>query len=171
MDRFESCLLCLLRITLVGVFLAGSTSLAADAPPIVLENDRVSLEIDPVFGTIVRIFDKSSSIALASVPSLAENFRLDLLMPDKKTATILGKDQRLSGVERTSDGLTLRWNGPLKDTAGAEHKAVVRMDVKAVGNSLEFGLHLENHADGKVRKAWYPMIGGLAKFAVAGQAG
>ena len=168
MARLESCLLCWLRIALVGAFLTGATSLAADAP-VVLENDRVSLEIDPVFGTIGRILDKSSGIALASVPSLAENFRLDLLMPDKTTATVLGKDQRLSGVERTSGGLTLRWNGPLKDTAGAEHKAVVRMDVKAAGNSLEFGLHLENRADGKVRNACYPMIGGLAKFGAPGK--
>jgi len=153
---------------LLGVSLAGSVTHAADAP-IVLENDHVSLEIDSVFGTITRIFDKSSNIDLVSAPALAANFRLDLLMPDKKTVAILGKDQKLSGVNRTSDSLILSWNGPLKDTAGGEHKVAVRMDVKAAGNALKFGLHLDNRTDGKVREAWYPMIGGLSKFGAPGK--
>ena len=73
---------------------------------------------------------------------MAENFRLILLMPDKKTATILGKDQKLSGVDRASDGLVLKWSGPLKDTAGVKHAIAVRMEVKTVHNELQFGLHL-----------------------------
>ena len=82
-----------------------------------LENNHVLLEIDPAFGTICRILDKPSGIALAPTPALAENFRLVLLLPDKKTTTIMGKDQKLSGVSRTADGLALSWDGPLKDTA------------------------------------------------------
>jgi hypothetical protein len=90
-------------------------------------------------------------------------------MPDKKTVTILGKDQKLSGVNRTSESLVLSWNGPFKDTAGGEHKVAVRMNVKIAGNALEFGLHLDNRTDGKVREAWYPMIGGLSNFGASGK--
>ena len=88
-------------------------------------------------------------------------------MPDKKTATILGKDQKLSGVSRTADGLALSWNGPLKDTAGEEHKIAVRMDVKAAGNELQIrpasrqphrlqgqgGLVSDDRRAGQVRRA------------------
>ena len=148
---------------IVALGLASSLCHAVE-PFIALENDRVSLEIDQPCGTIARIVDKSSGIALAPAAGLAENFRLLLLMPGKKRATILGKDQKLTNVRRTSNSLVLDWNGPLKDTAGEEHRIAVRMDVKAVGNGLEFRLHLDNRTDGKVKEAWYPLIGGLAKF-------
>ena len=117
MTRSRLQYLCLAVFAVLAAGLAGSVSHAGD-PPIVLENGQVLLEIGPTFGTICRILDKSSGIDLAPPPALAENFRLVLLMPDKKTATILGKDQKLSGVDRASDGLVLKWNGPLKDTAG-----------------------------------------------------
>jgi len=161
-------LLCRAAAVILAAGLAGSPCHAAHGP-IVLENDRVSLELDPAFGTIARILDKSSGIALAPAAGLAENFRLVLLMPGKKRTTILGKDQKLSGVSRTPDSLALRWDQPLKDTAGAEHRIDVRMDVTAAGNALEFRLHLDNRTDGKVREAWYPMIGGLAGFAAPGK--
>ena len=132
-------LLCRAAAVILAVGLADSPCHAAHGP-IVLENDRVSLELDPAFGTIARILDKSSGIALAPAAGLAENFRLVLLMPGKKRTTILGKDQKLSGVSRTPDSLALGWDQPLKDTAGAEHRIDVRMDVTAAGNALEFRL-------------------------------
>ncbi|MBN1909610.1 MAG: hypothetical protein JW818_07725 [Pirellulales bacterium] len=162
------------RFTLLAVFfllvvcLAGTVVGAADRP-IVLENDRVWLGIDPEFGTIVRVLDKSSRIELVPEVSLAGNFRLVLLMPDGKTDTIVGRDQKLTGVERSPDVLVLRWNGPLVDTAGTEHKVSVRMDAKAVGDALEFRLHADNHSRGKIRTASYPMIGGLSKFGAPGK--
>ena len=90
-------------------------------------------------GAIARLLDKSSGIDLVSPRELAENFRLLLLLPGKKTATILGKDQKLSRVTRAIDGLILKWDGPLKDTAGGNHKIAVQMDVKSSGNELQFG--------------------------------
>ena len=136
---------------------------------IVLENDQVRLECDPACGTFARILDKSSGIDMAPAEGMAENFRLVLLLPDKNTATILGKDQKLSKVERTEDNLSLHWEGPLKDTGGAEHKIAVRIDVTAAGNELGFTLHLENGTDAKVREVLYPKIGGLAKFGPPGK--
>ncbi|MCC6123331.1 MAG: hypothetical protein IT426_00040 [Pirellulales bacterium] len=153
---------------LLAVGLTGAVQNPGDQP-ILLENDQVLLQIDPAFGTIARILDKSSGIDLAPAKGLAENYRLVLLMPDKKTTTIIGKDQQLAEVVRTADGLILAWKGPLKDTAGAEHKIAVRMEVKADNGELQFGLHLENGTDFKVQEAWYPMIGGLAKFGAPGQ--
>ena len=104
--RSRSRSLCLTVFALLVASLSSSISHAGDAP-IVLENKQVLLEVDPAFGTISRILDKSSGIDLAPAPTLAENFGLMLLMPDKKTASIMGKDQKLSGVSRVSDGLVL----------------------------------------------------------------
>ena len=86
-------------------------------------------------------------------------------MPGKKRTTILGKDQKALRSQPHSRLARATLDQPLKDTAGAEHRIDVRMDVTAAGNALEFRLHLDNRTDGKVREAWYPMIGGLAGFA------
>jgi hypothetical protein len=150
----------------LGVFSAALSGSAAGGTelPVVLENDQVSVAFDPVAGVLTGIRDKPSGIEVAPAAGLAENFRVVVLRPDKSTATILGKDQKLSGVDRTTDGLVLRWDGPLKDRAGAEHPLAVRMNVAAVGNELRFELRLDNHTGDRVKEAWYPLIGGLSKF-------
>jgi hypothetical protein len=155
-------------LALLAIGPAASALLAADAP-VVLDNNKVRLECDALAGAIVRIVDKSSGIELAPPRELAENYRLTLLLPDNKTATVVGKDQKLSGARLVGDRLALTWGGPLKDTAGAEHKIAVRIDVAAADNALSFSLHLDNQSKCKVREVLYPMIGGLAKVGAPGK--
>jgi hypothetical protein len=154
--------------TLLAIALACSTLLAADAP-VVLDNSKVRLECDSLAGTILRILDKASGIELAPPSSLAESFRLTLLLPDNKTATVIGKDQKLSDAALASDKLTLTWAGPLKDTSGDEYNISVRIDVTAADNALSFSLHLDNQSKCKVKDVLYPMIGGLAKVGPPGK--
>ncbi len=150
------------QYTLQGV---GSTA----NPSILLENDRVLVEIDPDFGRYIRILDKETKIQMVSHPELAGNFRLELELPGEKTMTILGRDQKLTRITRGSGNIVLIWNGPLKDTTGTEHKIAVRMQVQVSGNALTFNLHLDNHSSGKIRSAAYPLIGGLAEFGSTGK--
>ena len=165
----------LLLILLLALWIASSATAApppplnAAASPILLENEQVAVEIEPVFGRFSRILDKQSRMELASLPDQAGNFRLDLGLPEKKTVTILGRDQKLTGATRGLGSITLNWNGPLKDAAGGEHAVAVRMEVQTSGNAVEFRLHLDNHTEGKIRSVSYPLIGGLAKFGSPGK--
>jgi hypothetical protein len=170
MRTVHRCSFCL-QAAVLALLTVGSLSsmLWAGDAPVVLDNNKVRLECDPAAGTIVRIVDNSSGIELSPPRGLAENFRLVLLAPDNKTATIIGKDQRLSSSDRTADGLALNWAGPLKDTNGAAHKIAVRIDVAASDNALSFSLHLDNQSKCKIREALYPMIGGLAKVGPPGK--
>lgn len=158
----------LIAAILMTAIFSVSRARAADAP-VLLENDSVLLQCDPVCGTIVRILDKSSGIELASPRELAENFRLHLLLPDGKIVTIFGKDQKLTSSSRTADGLALDWQGPLKDESGKDRKISVLMNITAAGNELTFNLHLENAEKLKVKEVLYPMIGGLSKFGLPGK--
>ena len=88
----RSHLLCALLALLC---LAGACASA----PLAVQDSRALVEIAPDNGAIMRIVDKSSGIALAPDHAPAENFRLVLLKPDKTTLTILGKDQKLSGLQ------------------------------------------------------------------------
>ncbi len=155
-------------LTVLSAGLSGAVSHAEDAP-VVLENSHVLLEIDPAVGTFSRILDKGSGIELAAAPGLAENFRLALKMPGGESAIVRGKDQKLAKVRRFDNGLALRWDGPLKDTAGTDHKIAVRMDVRAIDEELQFQLHLDNHAACTVLQTKYPMIGGLKNFGPLGR--
>ncbi len=121
-------------------------------------------------GTIARILDKPSGIDLAPAPALAENFRLVLLMPDKRTVTILGKDQKLSGVSRAADRLVLNWDGPLEGHCGRE--AQDRRADGGEGRRQRPGVRpctSTTAATCKVSEACYPMIGGLAGFGAPGR--
>lgn len=141
----------------------------ASETPVLIENEQVVVEIDSIFGRISRILDKQSGIELSSSPELSGNFSLEVGLSGNKTVTILGREQYLTEVIRRSGGITLKWNGPMKDTDGAAHEVAVRMEVQTSGNALEFKLHLDNRTAGKIRSASYPVIGGLTKFGLPGK--
>lgn len=137
---------------------------ACNSAPLVLEDSRILVEVSPGNGAITRIVDRPSDTTLAPDHASAENFRLVLVKPDKTTVTILGKDQKLSNFASEHGMIRLRWDGPLKDTAGAEFKINVRMGIHASGGKLEFTLGLDNGTEDKLQEAWYPLIGGLQKL-------
>lgn len=149
------------RICLLAAILAASVCCRAN--PITLQNDHVSLEVNPDTGVFNHVIFKPN-VTLEPPASLADNFKLVLLNADKTTATILGKDQRLSDHRQLGGRLSLFWNGPLNDTAGVQHNLSVRMDI-SLANSLEFRAHVDNNTDSKVQEVWYPLIGGLTDFA------
>ena len=140
------------------------TATCVSAQPITLENVHTRLEVDQEHGRILRVLDKESSIDLTTAASLAENFRLLLRMPDKKTVAIMGKDQKLSSHRVAGDLLILRWHGPLRDVGGVDHRISVQMNIRAIASGLEFRLYLTNSTQFKVQEACYPFIGGLSKF-------
>ncbi len=165
-------LFALLSLIVVGAQpCASGSEPSAPQGPIRIENDRCLVEVRQDNGAVTRLLDKASGIELTSPRELAENFRLLLVLPDNATSTILGKDQALSRVSRAADGLTLAWDGPMKDTAGKPHKLDARMGLKLVGNELQFTFHLDNGTGGKVREVRYPMVGGLGQFGQPGKPG
>lgn len=153
---------------LLAVAIVVSTK-ADTVQPSRIENDHVLVAFDRGSGVFTRIRDKSSGIELGPSAELADNFRLVILRSDKSMATILGKDQTLSGVGRTTNGLVLRWDGPLKDESGNNHQIVVRMKVTAEGSELRFGLEVDNNTADKVKEVCYPLIGGLNRFGAQGK--
>lgn len=153
----------------VAIFSAAMANWTGNANDIVLENDEVRACFDSASGVITRVDDKSSRIELSPASELAENFRLSVLRAVGRTNTILGKEQKLSHIERTADSLAFRWDGPLTDTAGGEHNIAVQMEVTAEGSELRFQLQLQNHSSNKVQEVQYPMIGGLENFGTPGK--
>ena len=53
--------------------------------------------------------------------------------------------------------MTLDWNGPLKDNAGAAHNTSVRMTITATAGGLTFGLHVNDQSQVKVLEGLRPL--------------
>jgi hypothetical protein len=130
-----------------------------------IENNYYCLEIDSQNGVINSFFDKIGNFELIVEPRLADNFRLLLPLPGAKPvfATesnyIFGKEQRLTSVEQTANGMTLRWNGPLTNQRGDFDLDVV-MRIELVGNQVQFRINVHNRTEYKVAEVWYPILGG-----------
>ncbi len=151
-----------------AVLVLGACALAAPAaPPITLRVGQVELDADRQSGALLRVAFASRDVTLTAPAGAAGNYRLLVVGPDKSVATILGREQRLTGSTVNRGTLTLRWDGPLKDTAGSEHKIAVRMTARAAGAGLTFALHLENGTPGKVQEVSYPYLGGITGFGAA----
>ena len=144
-------------------------SVAADRNPVVLENEQLRLEVASDNGALARLVDKRGPINLAPVGGLADNFRLILRdagkrFADKGDKVILGRNQKVASIEKTGNRLNLTWNGPLADSEGGLHEISARMEIRLAGAELKFRFFLQNDSACKVAEAWYPLIGGLAKF-------
>jgi hypothetical protein len=78
------------------LLLACGVGVRALAAPLTLQNDQLTLELNPANGAITRLTDRHSGIDLVPPAAMAENFRLGLRFPDQTTALILGREQKLS---------------------------------------------------------------------------
>lgn len=137
------------------------------AEPITLQNGRVLVEVDPSTGVLVRVRDESSGVDYASPEAKVESYKLLLAKSDKSTVVIQSRDQKLTAHTSESGKtgvMTLRWDGPLKDTTGAEHKITVRMEIRTTAKGVEFILGLDNNSDLVVKEVQYPFVGGVQKL-------
>jgi hypothetical protein len=133
----------------------------------ILENSGYRVWIERRKGIISRIRDKIGQIDLIVEPRLADNWRICLPVPPTLTDPgtqanyFLGKDQVLSSVEQTSNSLTLRWAGPLKNIDGTTFPLSAAMVVNLAGGGIEFRFDVTNNSPLKIMEVWYPLIGGI----------
>jgi len=133
----------------------------------VLENNLYRVWIERRRGLISRIWDKIDQLDLLVEPRLADNWRVCLPIPPTLTDPgtqanyFLGRDQALSSVEQTSNSLTLRWAGPLKNTDGATFPLSAAMVVNLAGRGIEFRFDVTNNSRLKIMEVWYPLLGGI----------
>jgi len=148
---------------IVVLFGAWAISVASGAEPEVqrLENDAVLLEVGRDHGAFLRFLDKTGGLELVPPPELAGNYRLLVPTAADPRNVVLGHKQRLSGMSRDGQTLTLEWKRPLVDEAGNPHNidVAMRLSLKAAG--LEAACFLQNDSSELVEEVWYPVLGGI----------
>ncbi len=130
-----------------------------------IENGKILLDVEEERGCFTRLIDKTSGVELKIPEKIADNFRIIVLKPDKKTSCIYGRDQKLASFKNAGDTLELKWKSPLKDPEGVEYHIDAQMDI-AVDDSgaLRFGFRAINNTEYKIKEIWYPFVGGFKNF-------
>jgi hypothetical protein len=137
----------------------------------IFENSAYQVWIGRRRGIISRIRDKIGQLDLLVEPRLADNWRFclpippTLIDPGTQANYFLGKDQTLSSVEQTSNSVTLRWAGPLKNADGTTFPLSAAMVVSLAGGGIEFRFDMTNNSPLKIMEVWYPLLGGIQGLA------
>jgi hypothetical protein len=129
--------------------------------PMILENDFYLVDIEETNGTITRILDKIGKCELITEPRLADNFRLLLPTPKTQANYVIGSAKKLTSLERTANGLSLTWQGPLASETGESLDLAVTMRVELVGEAIRFDLEVDNRTPYQLAEVWCPIIGGV----------
>ena len=127
-----------------------------------IENDLYLVDLSASNGAILRIYDKAGGLELITEPSLADNFRICMALPGFEAKYIHGKEQHLTSVDQDESGITLGWDGPLKDQQGKPYDSLsATMRVEFVERRVEFRLEVRNDTPHRMYEVWYPIVGGM----------
>ncbi|MHB1455463.1 MAG: DUF6259 domain-containing protein [Armatimonadota bacterium] len=126
----------------------------------VIENEFYRVIIDSEKGVIRGIQDRIGHVEFTDSDGLADNYKLVLEALPDQTNDVLGKEQPLTSLEQKSDGASLYWKGPLKNTIGQPIDVDVTMNIRFVGESMRFTLDVTNRTSVKIARAIYPMLAG-----------
>ena len=132
----------------------------------VLQNARYRVEVDRANGSIVRLRDRAGGLELIREPRLAGAFRFSLPIRGREgwqsteANTVDSRSQRLGRVERSRDGLTLVWPGPLRAVTGRRYPVTARLRIALREDAVRFDLSLENRTRLEVGEVYYPVLGG-----------
>ncbi len=130
---------------------------------IILNNERILLEIETEHGCIIRFIHKIFDINLIQEPRLSENFRVLVPLPQWRGHYIAGKEQTLTDYQ-TSDQTycQLEWDS-LRSSQG-QFEIRVRQLIRLEGDDVTFRLEVENSSPYVVEEVFNIALGGLANF-------
>ncbi|NQT92851.1 MAG: hypothetical protein HQ559_08825 [Lentisphaerae bacterium] len=125
-----------------------------------IENRFYVVEIDESSGVVTSLFDKAGDLELISDARIGETFRLLLPLPHCESNYVVGNTQDLTAIERSGDGLAVKWAGPMKTEQGS-YPVAVTLRIELVDESVQFRLDVVNDSELEIAEAWYPMLGGI----------
>jgi hypothetical protein len=129
----------------------------------ILESERILVELSEATGAVVRIHDKSAGIELIRDARLARAFQLVLPTEQSQANEISSDEQSRPTITRTTAGATLRWPGPLVAPHGT-YDIDVELSVEVNGARLAFRYTLANASDRTVAEVHGPVFGGVVRL-------
>ncbi len=130
----------------------------------IVETSTATLRISERSGDLVGLRWKDPELEIIREPRLGENFRLLIPRPGYEAAYFNSRDQAVSHIEATSDGVICTYNSLRRDAASendAETISVrVRYRIQIAGKQILFSIEVNNPTDRKLAEVMYGIIGG-----------
>jgi len=137
------------------------TPLAAQAAPALrtIETPNATLRLDAESGDLVGLDWKKPALQIIAEPRLGENFRLLLPKPGYEAAYFSSREQKVSRIEPTADGVVCHYDSLRRE--GEELPVAVRYQIRAAGSQVQFSIEVDNPTDRPLAEVFYGILGGL----------
>lgn len=135
-----------------------ATSLVA-AQTRIIETPIATLQLSEQSGDLVGLDWKSPELPVISEPRLGENFRLLLPKAGYEAAYFNSRDQKVSRIEVTPDGVVCFYDSLRRE--GEALPVKVRYEIRVVGVQVHFSIKVDNPTDRPLAEVYYGILGGL----------
>jgi len=125
----------------------------------IIETPNATLRLDTESGDLIGLDWKKPALQIIAEPRLGENFRLLLPKPGYEAAYFNSREQKVSRVEATADGVVCRYDSLRRE--GEEVPVKVRYEIRTAGAQVQFSIEIENPTDRPLAEVLYGILGGL----------
>ena len=135
--------------------------LATQAAPAVrtIETPNATLRLDADSGDLVGLDWKKPALRIIDEPRLGENFRVLLPKPGYEAAYFNSRDQKVSRIEESADGVVCHYDSLRRE--GEELPVKVRYQIRAAESQIQFSIEVDNPTARPLAEVFYGILGGL----------
>jgi hypothetical protein len=129
-----------------------------------IETPVATLRISEQTGDLVGLRWKDPDLEVIQEPRLGENFRLLLPKVGYEAAYFSSRDQNVSHIEPTSDGVLCTYESLRREASGENDPETlpvrVRYRIRVVDHQVLFYIEVDNPTDRKLAEVIYGIVGG-----------
>jgi hypothetical protein len=142
----------------VGMLLLSGWAHAGDAGRLI-ETPIATLHLATRTGDLVGLKWKSPALEIIKEARLGENFRLVLPKAGYEAAAFNSREQEVSRIEPTADGVVCYYDS----LRNAEETLPVKVEysIRAVGDQLQFSITVNNPTGRELAEVYYGILGGM----------
>ncbi len=124
-----------------------------------VETRNATLRLNAESCDLVGLDWKAPALQIVAEPRLGENFRLLLPRPGYEAAYFNSRDQKVSRIEATADGVVCSYDSLRRDDEQLPVK--VQYEIRAAGSQIQFSITVDNPTDRPLAEVYYGILGGL----------
>lgn len=152
-------LLVLSLVVLAGPAVCGPASDLGQAARVkVIETPSCTLRLDGRTGDLVGLAWKEPRVEVIREGRLGENFRLLLPRPGYEADYFLSREQNVSRIQETGDGVTCHYDFLRNDRGTVDVK--VRYRIRVLEGRLELSIDVDNPTDRPLAEVFFGIVGG-----------
>jgi hypothetical protein len=124
-----------------------------------IETPIATLRLNAESCDLVGLDWKTPALQIIAEPRLGENFRLLLPKPGYEAAYFNSREQKVSRMDATADGVVCSYDSLRRE--GEQLPVKVQYEIRAAGAQIQFYINVDNPTDRPLAEVYYGILGGL----------